>query len=880
MTPPPKALATALADRYAIERELGQGGMATVYLAQDIKHDRKVALKVLKPELAAVLGAERFVVEIKTTAALQHPHILPLFDSGEANGFLYYVMPFIDGETLRTKLDRETQLGIEDAVRITSDVASALHYAHTHGVIHRDIKPENILLHDGRPMVADFGIALAVSAAAGGRMTETGLSLGTPHYMSPEQATAAKDITARSDVYSLGSVLYEMLTGSPPHVGASAQQIIMKIVTEEAAPVTKLRKSVPPHIADAVGKSLEKLPADRFESAKAFSSAINDAAYRSERSATAVVGSARPQSMLRRVLPWSVAAVAIAAYAVVPRGTASDRGPKRFIITPTAFEANATEGLAVSPDGRMVAFAGTIGGVRRIYLRSLADPMPRPLEGTEGVNGVVFSPDGRWLLFSSTDDRIKKVPVDGGAAETLARTTVPQGLTWGASVGPVFGMPTLSPEIRGLTTIPEQGDTALKVLTQPDGDGSDMDHWPYALEDGRAVLFTRIGARRVQLGIYSSGTRDAALIDLDLLSVVGVSDGLLIFIDLDGNLMAVRWDAGRRTVSGDPMRVGDIPGRIAHAVLSSTGTLVMQLAPSAFHAVLVDERGDGNALLPDTLRQFSARFSPDGRRIALVGDFVGSMGSWLYDRAGGTLTRQFDAAMTPHSFRIVGWSTDGRRVLLQSARQVAWGTVDDDGATTIIASYDDLSIVSVDISRDERSLVIGTAFGEGGHNVLTRRLDGDTTLVPFAAGAANETAPRFAPDGRWITYASDESGRSEVYAKPYPGPGARVQVSVAGGEQPLWSKDGTRLFYRSGRAMMAADLGRDRPTSAIRVLGRRRLFTGDFISRGGFTTTYATYDVAPDGKHFLMGRALDGDREEIMVWTDWLPELKRRMAAR
>src|SRR5881397_773256 len=240
LTELPSALQLALADRYRVERELGEGGMATVYLAHDLKHDRKVAIKVLKPELAAVLGAERFVVEIKTTAALQHPHILPLFDSGTADGFLYYVMPYIQGETLRDKLNRETQLGVEEAVRITRDVADALDYAHRHGIIHRDIKPENILLHDGRPMVADFGIALALSAAAGGRMTETGLSLGTPHYMSPEQATAEKEITARSDIYSLGSVLYEMLTGDPPHTGASAQQIIMRIIADVPRPVTEV----------------------------------------------------------------------------------------------------------------------------------------------------------------------------------------------------------------------------------------------------------------------------------------------------------------------------------------------------------------------------------------------------------------------------------------------------------------------------------------------------------------------------------------------------------------------------------------------------------------------------------------------------------------
>ncbi len=234
--------------------------MATVYLARDLKHDRDVAIKVLKPELAAVLGADRFVQEIKITAALSHPHILPLFDSGTADGQLYYVMPYIEGESLREKLNRETRLGVDEAVRIATEVANALDCAHRHGVIHRDIKPENILLHDGRPMVMDFGIALAVSAAAGGRMTETGLSLGTPHYMSAEQATADKAITARSDIYSLATVLYEMLAGELSHTGNSAQQIIMKIVTEDAAPVTELRKTVPPNVSAALARALEKLP--------------------------------------------------------------------------------------------------------------------------------------------------------------------------------------------------------------------------------------------------------------------------------------------------------------------------------------------------------------------------------------------------------------------------------------------------------------------------------------------------------------------------------------------------------------------------------------------------------------------------------------------
>ena len=308
-------LTAALADRYRIERELGQGGMATVYLAHDIKHARRVALKVLKPELAAVIGAERFLVEIKTTASLQHPHILSLFDSGSADGFLYYVMPFIDGETLRAKLDRETQLGVAEAVKIATDVADALHYAHTNGVIHRDIKPENILLANGRPMVADFGIALALSAAAGGRMTETGLSLGTPHYMSPEQATAEKDISARSDVYSLASVLYEMLAGQPPHLGGSAQQIIMKILAEPAQPVTMHRKAVPPNVAAAIAQSLEKLPADRLESAAAFARALGDPAFRAANSAGSV-DAARTQRHVSRGWKRAAAALAMLAWRV------------------------------------------------------------------------------------------------------------------------------------------------------------------------------------------------------------------------------------------------------------------------------------------------------------------------------------------------------------------------------------------------------------------------------------------------------------------------------------------------------------------------------------------------------------------------------------
>src|SRR4029077_4016643 len=266
----------------------GAGGMATVYLAEDLKHDRKVAIKVLRPELAAVIGAERFLKEIKTTANLQHPHILGLIDSGSAEGLLWYAMPFVEGESLRDRLTREKQLPIADAVRIATEAASALDYAHRHGVIHRDIKPENILLHDGSALVADFGIALAVSTA-GTRMTETGMSLGTPHYMSPEQAMGEREITARSDVYALGCITYEMLVGEPPFNGPTAQAIIARVMTEEPRSLTLQRRSIPLHVEAAVLTALEKVPADRFATAAQFAEALSRPGF-----ATVATTAARP----------------------------------------------------------------------------------------------------------------------------------------------------------------------------------------------------------------------------------------------------------------------------------------------------------------------------------------------------------------------------------------------------------------------------------------------------------------------------------------------------------------------------------------------------------------------------------------------------------
>src|SRR6266513_1795174 len=319
------ALAEALAGRYRIERELGRGGMATVYLAHDERHDRLVAIKVLRPEIAAALGAERFLREIAITARLDHPHILTLIDSGTADDFLFYVVPYVRGESLRSRLAREKQLPVAEAVRITQQVAGALDYAHRQGVVHRDVKPENILLHEGEAVVADFGIALALEAAGGGaRLTATGISIGTPEYMSPEQAEGSRELDARSDVYALGAVLYEMLAGEPPHTGPTAQAIIAKLLSETPTRLQVVRGDVPPAVAAAVAMALAKVPADRFASAGAFGAALS--------AAPATAGPERPSRASRRQLFVTLAAVAVLVLGAVAWGLRLCCAPHRPLV--------------------------------------------------------------------------------------------------------------------------------------------------------------------------------------------------------------------------------------------------------------------------------------------------------------------------------------------------------------------------------------------------------------------------------------------------------------------------------------------------------------------------------------------------------------------
>jgi hypothetical protein len=398
----PRRLPDLLAGRYRVDREIGAGGMAIVYVARDLKHDREVALKVLRADLSAVIGAERFLEEVRITAKLDHPHILTLIDSGEADGFLFYVLPYVRGESLRAKLAREGQLSIEDALSITRQVASALDYAHQQGVVHRDIKPENILLHEGEAALADFGIALAVTEAGGHRLTETGISLGTPQYMSPEQATGDRALDGRSDIYSLATLLYEMLAGEPPVTGSTAQAILAKLLTERPTKLRVLRDTVPDGVEHAVEKALSKAPADRFSTAGAFARALDAAVA----SSAAVAPRRLSTGAILAVL--GIAAIVVLA-ALLMRGKIG--GLRRLGATlrdrtQITFTGHVTI-PAISADGRTLAYRTTncrpTGCTFGIALQDVGGAGTRQLfDGASAINQIEWSPDGRNLLLNAT----------------------------------------------------------------------------------------------------------------------------------------------------------------------------------------------------------------------------------------------------------------------------------------------------------------------------------------------------------------------------------------------------------------------------------------------------------------------------------------------
>jgi len=874
-------LRNALEGRYTIDREIGAGGMATVYLARDVRHKRNVALKVLNPELGAVLGAERFLAEIQVTANLQHPNLLPLFDSGEVNGLLFYVMPYIEGESLRARLEREKQLPVDEAVRIASTIAGALAYAHRHHVIHRDLKPENILMHEGQALIADFGIALAVSNAGGARITQTGLSLGTPQYMSPEQATGDRVVDGRTDIYSLGAITYEMLVGDPPHVASTSQAIIAKLLTEKPASVRASRPNVPPHVDAAIGCALEKLAADRFATAKEFADALEG------RGAIATSTSYQPapvkaavsrSSRIREIGAWSLVAglAALVGWQQFrPRERVDAPVVRANFDLPAGARINdAITGttIAVSPKGDMIAFTSVTGVGFRMYVRRINEIAARQVSEAAGRN-LTFSPDGHWVAFTE-GNVLRKVSVDGGQIATVGTTgsAVPYGLSWSESGMIYVG------SFSGMWALPETGGEARRVNSDSTGLRNGK-RWPLMLPGGKAIAYVS-GSNPSQpqrLAVMTLENGDIEEFDVSVVMPLGLLGNQLVYVSPSGGLMAVRFDNSARRPTGDPVQLDD--GVLldatagAKASLSSSGTLAYLSGRAQFQPVLVTSGGATvTALIREPGKYGTPRFSPDGGRVAISVVGTNTTDIWIYNVARNTFTRLTNegANMRPE------WTPDGRHVIFVSARMnstAVWRQPADGSGPAELLYQPEVEPFEAVMSPDMKWLLVRTSPGaKYPRDILAVPLTGERTVVPLVTGPETESMPRLSPDGKWLAYHSNESGRFEIYVRPFPGSGARIQVSDVGGSEPLWGRSGRSLYYRT---QLGDVVEVDVTTGAEFSIGARKVvLTGDYLT----DSSHPNYDIAPDGRFLMLKRA--GAESQTIVVHNWGTELREKTAAR
>ncbi len=890
MHPPPTTLdrlSSALEGRYSIIREIGAGGMATVYLAEDVRHHRKVAIKVLHPELTAVLGPERFLNEIELTANLQHPHILPLFDSGAADNLLFYVMPFVEGETLRQKLLREQQLPIAEAVRIASDVADALEYAHKHGVVHRDIKPENVLLHEGRPLVADFGIALAVQHAGGERMTQTGMSLGTPQYMAPEQAMGDKAVDHRADIYALGAVTYEMLTGEPPFTGPNAQAVVAKILTTDPSSMTAKRRSVPPHVNAAVLTALEKMPADRFATAAQFSEAIAGRGPALADTRASVV-SAAPARQPR----WRTAFAAAAAMAVVATGLAvwaltkgQGSGPDgaawEFIeLSDSTGVSLNFPALALSPDGNALVFRDDVAGAR-LWIKSRGELEPRQMPGTERATNPAFSPDGEWVAFIA-DGRLKKVGVRGGAAVTLADSALGTGfggVAWLDDGSIVY----VAPSLLELRRVSSSGGSYEVAFRDTALGGRGMGNLA-ALPGSRGVLYELCSSGCVTSSLYAVDfeTGRSKVVLEEAVQGWYLPTGHILYVRRDGAALVAPFDARDMEVTGGSVPVlENVAGGADFGQLawSKSGDLVYVSggARARDNAVLrVSRSGIITPIDTSWAGQFnSIALSPDGRKLAIgVGLGTSALNIWIKQLDRGPFTRLSFGGRD----RRPEWSPDGRTIAFirdtLTTGIVIGRPADGTGSDRLLVRLP-LQLQEANWSRDGQWLVVRTdnsAAGAG--DLIGVRTSGDTAPVPLVASAFTELNPALSPDGKWLAYTSNESGRYEVYVRPFPTTSSGLfQVSLEGGTMPRWSRDGSELFFVADRRMVSA---RIRTTPAFEVVELQPLFTVDSFILDQF---HQAYDVTPDGSFiFISARQLPGARAPRVVRVDnWFHDVRARL---
>ncbi len=779
-------LADHLSGRYVIERELGHGGMANVWLARDLRYDRMVALKVLRPELAASLGPQRFLREIMLAARLQHPHIVPVYDSGEASTatrhdepILWFTMPYIDGESLRERLRREGPLRPPEAIRIAREVSRALQYAHDHGVIHRDVKPENILLTaDGTTMVADFGIARPTGAASSGHLTGTGIVMGTPTYMSPEQATGA-ELDARTDVYSLGCVLYEMLTGTPPFTGPTVQAVVAKHLTEQPSLSGTSGAPIPPALRPALARALAKSPAERQATAAEFAESLHseDGTPSSPRGQAARLGAAAAAAGIALFVAFRAA------------GTGAGNQPEREAaggtlasgfarkLTQLSFRDGLEEWPAWSPDGRQLAYVAEVDGHLQLFVRPFQGGGERQLtEGPRDHIQPAWSPDGERLAFvraNTATGKLEPTEVDGYYYEGGELWTIELDSGSASKLLDDGFNPSYSPD--GTSLAFDAGlsgaqrlwvsDTRGRNPRQVTSDSSEavVHAQPRWSPDGSKLLFRRIEKLKSDIAVADVRTRAVTRVTDDYVfddDPTWAPDGRAVYFSSSRgggvNLWRIRLGAdgapdalGEQltTGAGDDVQAALHPDgrRLVFAVRGVNSDLwQLPVSPETGRAT-----GEPAALLSTTRVESRAAWAPDGRRLAFNSDRAGEMNIWIRDSAGG----ERRVTSGPGGDYQPVWSPDGAKLAFFSAR----------GGNT--------DIWSVDLA--------------------------DTALTRLTDVPSLDINPFYSPDGRRIAFVSDRSGRFEVWVMNADGSGQR-QVASAGcwGHFLVWTGDSRAVVFR------------------------------------------------------------------------------------
>ena len=878
---------------YEILASVGAGGMGEVYRARDTRLDRTVAVKVLPSHLSDNPEIrQRFDREARTISSLSHPHICALHDVGHQDGIDYLVMEFLEGETLTDRLSRGA-LPSEQVLRYGIEIADALDKAHRQGIVHRDLKPGNIMLTKSGVKLVDFGLAklAAVSPTnssvsilqtqAGLNLTQEGTILGTFQYMAPEQLEG-KEADARSDIFAFGAVLYEMATGQKAFSGKSQASLISSILSAEPPPVSSVAPMTPPALDRVVKTCLAKDPDDRWQTAHDVMLQLKWIAEGGSQAGLPAPVVARRRG--RERLAWIVAAaLAVSAgvlgYLELRRPRSAPAVVRSNVLAPDkgsfTFVGQGGGPVAVSPDGQQLAFvASEPGGKRQLWIRPLESLLARSLPETDGAAYPFWSPDSRSVGFFA-DGKLKKIEVGGGSPLSICDAPDARGGSWNRDdvilFEPQFREPIHRVSATGGKPVPVTSFNASRRET--------THRWPFFLPDGRRFLF------------FSGSHSTSAQSDLDAIFVgsldggkpkllvrarsnAAYASGHLLFVR-HKTLLAQRFDPKTLSLSGDAApiaeNVQDDPG-FFNAVfsVSQQGTLAYQEAGGTIglsEVAWIDRSGKKIGTLGDPADYYDPRISPDGRRVAVV---IGDPGDiWIYDVARPARTR---LTFAPGSDNAPTWSPDGRRVAFSSQRsgsgdlyvRAASGT----GADELLSSS---KVVKVANSwfPDGRYLVY-TAFPDapGSKADLWLLSVADRKASPLVRTEFDEVAGAFSSDGRWLAYASNESGRFEIYVKTFPELGGNWQVSTAGGIEPRWRRDGKELFYlTTDGKVMAVEVHTD---AAFEVSTPQALFVTPFKNASGWR-----YDVTPDGQRFLVNRPVDEESSPITLVQNWTTLLKR-----